>query len=233
MTLVDRITEALEALGGIAHYSELYSYLEQNAEAPLPRTWKASVRARIEENSSDSQAFREKNDLFFAVKGLGNGIWGLRSTLPEYIKAVDIDEPDNVTGIREGQNTPPTTTVETTRIIRDTLVTQQLKLLHHFQCQICGQSLHLYNQHYAEAHHIRPLGGGHHGSDTPNNIMVVCPNHHVEFDYGAIAVSPSELTIVHIDINYRLFGQPIHLHDLHQLTDENLNYHINNIFLGS
>ena len=57
MALVDRIVQALEALGGSAAYAELYDYLEKNAVAPLPRTWKDNVRGRVEEHSSDSNAF--------------------------------------------------------------------------------------------------------------------------------------------------------------------------------
>jgi len=37
---------------------------------------------------------------------------------------------------------------------------------------------------YAEAAHIRPLGDPHNGPDTPDNILCLCPNHHVLFDHG-------------------------------------------------
>ena len=36
-----------------------------------------------------------------------------------------------------------------------------------------------------EGAHIRPLGAPHDGPDTPDNILCLCPNHHVLFDQGA------------------------------------------------
>jgi predicted restriction endonuclease len=42
---------------------------------------------------------------------------------------------------------------------------------------------------YCEAHHIRPLGSPHDGPDEESNLVIVCPNHHVLLDYGAIRLS--------------------------------------------
>ena len=42
---------------------------------------------------------------------------------------------------------------------------------------------------YAEAHHLQPLGGDHHGPDVIENIICVCPNHHALLDYFAISLS--------------------------------------------
>lgn len=71
------------------------------------------------------------------------------------------------------------------RILRDTKVALRVKLLHEHRCQLCGSTITLPNgQRYAEAHHIRPLGTPHDGPDVPGNILCLCPNHHVEMDYG-------------------------------------------------
>ena len=69
MGLVDEIVQALEALGGHARYSDLYAYWEKHASTPLPKNWKDSIRGRIEENSSESRAFKGKQDLFYPVPG--------------------------------------------------------------------------------------------------------------------------------------------------------------------
>lgn len=42
---------------------------------------------------------------------------------------------------------------------------------------------------YSEAAHIRPLGAPHNGPDTEDNILCLCPNHHVLFDNGAISIA--------------------------------------------
>lgn len=227
MALVDKIVQALEALGGVAKYSELYSYLEKNAIAPLPKKWKASVRARIEENSSDSQAFKGRQDLFYAVNGLGNGVWGLRSNLLDNLVAIDIEEPaNNKFTIREGGGIPNRVPTTTTRIIRDTLMTRQLKMIYGYKCQICEKAVLLPGRLYAEAHHLRPLGGTHKGTDEVGNILVVCPNHHVEFDFAAIAIDPVELTIVHTDSSYPFLGKTVGFHSLHKINEVNLVYHM-------
>ena len=233
MALVDRIVQAFEALGGIASYSELYAYMEKNSPAPLPRYWKDSVRGRIEENSSDSKAFKGKMDLFYAVHGLGNGVWGLKSKLTKNIVAIDVEGPNELQKIGDGNLEPYRVETEITRIIRDTIMTKQIKLIYQYKCQICDKTILLYKSQYAEAHHLRPLGGVHRGTDDPGNILIVCPNHHVEFDYGAIAVHPVEMTVIYIDLNYSLTGKPVLFHPLHKINELNLAYHLDNVFQGN
>jgi HNH endonuclease len=87
--------------------------------------------------------------------------------------------------------------VQITRIIRDTLTARNLKALYEYRCQICGFRIEPQrNQFYIEAHHVQPLGGGHNGLDITNNMLVLCPNHHALFDYGAVRfVSKDEIEI--------------------------------------
>lgn len=233
MALVDQIVLALEHLGGVASYSELYAYLEKNSPAPLPRTWKDNVRGRIEEHSSDSKAFRGKRNLFYPVHGLGNGVWGLRSKLEQSPIAIDIENPEDLLKVKEGNPEPYRIETEITRIIRDTAMSKQLKSIYQHKCQICEQAITLHDKLYSEAHHLRPLGGAHKGTDEAGNILIVCPNHHVEFDFGAIAIHPIEMTVVHIEKNYRFTGKAISFHRLHKIESLNLAYHIDNVFQGT
>ena len=86
---------------------------------------------------------------------------------------------------------PPSERAESTtyRILRDTGLARRIKLLHEFQCQICGLAIDLPNgRRYAEAHHIHPLGEPHNGPDVAGNIIVLCPNHHAMCDYFAIRI---------------------------------------------
>ena len=56
-------------------------------------------------------------------------------------------------------------------------------------CQICKTRIPLgKNSYYSEAHHIRPLGSNHKGPDIKENLVVLCPNHHAEFDYGVLRI---------------------------------------------
>jgi putative restriction endonuclease len=77
----------------------------------------------------------------------------------------------------------------TLRIVRDTAVTRRVKLLHDYCCQVCGIRLHGAAGPYAEAAHIRPLGAPHHGPDVLENVLCLCPNHHVLFDLGSFGVA--------------------------------------------
>ena len=90
----------------------------------------------------------------------------------------------------------PTQRIESTtyRILRDTGLARRIKMLHDFQCQICGLAIELSDGlRYAEAHHIQPLGDPHDGPDVAGNIIVLCPNHHAMCDYFAITIDPSTL----------------------------------------
>lgn len=72
------------------------------------------------------------------------------------------------------------------RIVRDSLISRRLKHIHDFGCQVCGVRLDTPSGPYAEGAHIRPLGQPHDGPDTLENLLCLCPNHHVLFDKGAI-----------------------------------------------
>jgi putative restriction endonuclease len=77
----------------------------------------------------------------------------------------------------------------TLRIVRDTAVTRRVKMLHAHRCQVCGTQLRGAAGPYAEAAHIRPLGAPHHGPDVLENVLCLCPNHHVLFDLGSFGVA--------------------------------------------
>jgi len=84
---------------------------------------------------------------------------------------------------------PDRRNVRVSRIIRDTAQARAVKALYKSRCQMCGTRLQCPAGPYAEAAHIRPLGAPHNGSDTRNNILCLCPNHHVLFDNGAISIA--------------------------------------------
>jgi hypothetical protein len=99
---------------------------------------------------------------------------------------------------------------EVYRILRDTLLARTLKEMYQNQCQVCGESLQLSDSTaYSEAHHIKPLGKPLNGPDIAANILVLCPNHHVLCDYGALRLDFPEL----------------HHHPDHLIGAEFVNYH--------
>jgi predicted HNH restriction endonuclease len=64
---------------------------------------------------------------------------------------------------------------------------QTMKEIYDFRCMVegCGFSFLKKNgELYAEAHHLESLSDG--GPDDPDNIVVLCPNHHAQFHYANV-----------------------------------------------
>ena len=98
--------------------------------------------------------------------------------------------------------------------LRNTFLAAWMKRRYRETCQVCRERLELTNcTYYAEAHHIKPLGIPHNGPDVKGNILVVCPNHHVMFDRGALIIDPSSFVVSHVNDAIRpcrLLLQPWH-----------------------
>jgi len=108
--------------------------------------------------------------------------------------------------------------VQIMRIIRDTQAARHLKSLYEYRCQICGFRIEpKTNQFYAEVHHVQPLGGGHKGLDIISNMLVLCPNHHAMFDFGAVRfISEDTVKIARRDYSITV---------KHKLAPESIAYH--------
>lgn len=66
---------------------------------------------------------------------------------------------------------------------RDILAIALIKSLRGEVCQLCAKQIQKRNGgFYIEAAHLIPKRNG--GSELPSNIVLLCPNHHKEFDLG-------------------------------------------------
>jgi len=62
-----------------------------------------------------------------------------------------------------------------------------IKAKYQNKCQICGFTFRMASGgYYSEAAHIIPISSGKEGVDSPDNIWVLCANHHKMLDTGAI-----------------------------------------------
>jgi putative restriction endonuclease len=106
---------------------------------------------------------------------------------------------------------------EILRIVRDSAIGRQVKGLYDYKCQICGQKLECVGGPYAEAAHIRPVGRPHDGPDELENLLCLCPNHHVLFDRGSIQVAA----------DFTLIGTAgtLHIQKKHRISHDHLSYH--------
>lgn len=174
------VETALKNIGGVGSLAQIYDSVEAVRGGDLPHSFRAIVRRELEYNSSDSESFKGRFDLFYSVLGIGSGIWGLRELVAVTPEAVDVSPPERI----------PTYIY---RILRDTKMARDVKAAQSNRCQLCDTSLRLPKGEYAEAHHLQPLGAPHHGPDIAANIIVVCPNHHALLDYGALTLSLTDV----------------------------------------
>ena len=129
-----------------------------------------------------------------------------QSTLDEILLSTDLS-----------LSSPSRRTTTVSRIVRDSEASRRVKEFYEFKCQVCLATLHIAGGLYAEGAHIRPLGTPHAGSDSRNNILCLCPNHHVLFDYGAFSIS-DDLTFIGMDGG-------LQIHTDHLIDLRNLRYH--------
>ena len=73
---------------------------------------------------------------------------------------------------------------------RDRKKAAALKKHYNNTCMFCGFRLQVSeDSFYSEAAHIKPLGKPHEGPDTMKNMLMLCPNHHLQFDRGVLRLS--------------------------------------------
>jgi putative restriction endonuclease len=104
------------------------------------------------------------------------------------------------------------------RVVRDTMLSKTIKELYDYECQVCGLRIKTKVGYYAEGAHIRPLGKPHNGDDNINNLLCLCPNHHVMFDKGVFTIKD----------DFSLSGYEsgkLNIHDEHNISIENIKYH--------
>ncbi|GAA5189969.1 YDG/SRA domain-containing protein [Ferrimonas gelatinilytica] len=104
------------------------------------------------------------------------------------------------------------------RIVRDTEISLEIKRLYKNHCQVCCIAIPTKTGSYSEGAHIRPLGRPHNGDDSKDNLLCLCPNHHVMLDRGSFS----------IDDDFSLLGPisgKLRVNPHHDINEDNLKYH--------
>lgn len=128
---------------------------------------------------------------------------------------------------RSNDLSPPKKEYTVSRSIRNTAIAKELKQLYEHRCQVCGVRRERADSGYAEAHHIHPLGADPPGPDSKDNILVLCPNHHADFDYGMLSIDPDSLEISH-QYDSSVDGNTLTMMPDHEIAQAYLNYHNEN-----
>jgi len=132
---------------------------------------------------------------------------------PSGLKACDLAEP------------PERVATLVQRIVRDTSIARELKSQYRNVCQICKKAIYINaEQSYSEVHHLRPLGKDHRGLDVKENMMVLCPNHHVMFDFGVPLFKTQNLLVIN--------GKEVEFTDRHGVSRESIEYYMEHIYIG-
>jgi len=126
-----------------------------------------------------------------------------------------------------------TTQIQTSRMIRDTAMIKKLKNDHEYKCQICENRILVDKNpkhYYAEGHHLEPLSLNKNSTknvDIEENIIILCPNHHIEFEKHVIAIDISDCeTILHINGPKNKFhGKKIKDTDIHSIDRKFITHH--------
>ena len=75
-----------------------------------------------------------------------------------------------------------------------------IKRARNYECQICrGYVLKKNGDRYVEAAHITPKYLK--GKETPDNTLILCPNHHKEFDFGKVDIIERSTSEIEFTMN--------------------------------
>lgn len=221
----EKLIEAFEHFWGKASNAELKKYFlekyskkifESVKESSL--NWSINWQLQYFTKKDWWNLYRNKEDLFYNIK---RWIWWLNKNYKKELEKNILQASDlNITEAKRKQTT-------TNRIIRDTKIIIKLKKIYNNCCQICWKQIKISNNlFYSEWHHIKPLGKNHNWPDIEDNVIILCPNHHAEFDYWIIAIEPISNTIISKNYN----TNDLKLNILHIIDNEFLDYHLKEIY---
>lgn len=140
---------------------------------------------------------------------------------------LQMSQPNNRTETADSLEPPHRNFVSGMRVARDVQLVEELKRVYGHTCMICRQPLHGVSVPISEVHHVKPLGTPHNGPDVKENMLVLCPNHHAQFDAGVLGFD-FESRIVDIHGNL-ICSEPLRYHSIDRGF---LEYHNQNIYKG-
>ncbi|KTG30651.1 HNH endonuclease [Haloferax profundi] len=130
----------------------------------------------------------------------------------------DIELPDG----SETTERRPTTRDD---VVRNEELVRKLKALYDDTCQICGDRRRKGPDNgFSHVHHLMPLGEPHNGPDVPENVLVVCPNHHEDFENGMLSIDPQTLEVDHF-YEDSVTGRKVDTKNSHEIGPQYVAYH--------
>ena len=178
---VSDIEDALLALGGRGHINDIEAQVRASAPPPLPKALAQTIRARLQENSSDAKHYKGRKNLFRSVHGVAarKGIWELREVgLADLDQGLMMDDFNAVAEEGALKLREHLSRERSRSLIRS--FKQQLKSL---ACSVCdfdfAKKYGDLGTGYIEAHHTVPVASLQPGQVTRlSDLQAVCSNCH-------------------------------------------------------
>lgn len=108
------------------------------------------------------------------------------------------------------------------RLKRNVRLSEQIKKMYDYKCQICNIYLKTPFGGIAIGAHIKGLGKPHNGPDIIENMICLCPNHHEQFDDFGFYIDPKTYEIKGLQ---KYEGIKINFNKKHSINKEFLEYH--------
>jgi len=109
------------------------------------------------------------------------------------------------------------------RIKRDVSLSENIKEIYGYKCQVCNVYLKTPYGAIAIGAHIKGLGKPHNGPDVIENMICLCPNHHEQFDDHGFYIDSETYEIKGLE-GYD--GKKITLNKKHNIEKSFLKYHL-------
>ncbi|MEE1899219.1 hypothetical protein GN157_01620 [Flavobacterium rakeshii] len=115
-----------------------------------------------------------------------------KQEIVEELKGIDIKEPETVF-------------INNKVYKRDNKIIALIKFIRNSECQICKTYIRKKDgTKYIEAAHIIPKRQK--GPESPDNILLLCPNHHKEFDFGDVEIQIKTKNEIKFVMNGNLYS---------------------------
>lgn len=175
------IIEVIAELGGEATLKDIYGHIKERGGMKTKGAWENTVRRTIYNHSNDCDGFKGK-EIFYSVRGLGDGIWGIYDYKSTPNNA-DMSEDD--IGFPEGKKKARLhiSRERNPKVIRDAKKLFEDTHNGRLFCEICKFEFSaIYGElgkGFIEGHHLVPLSEIDKETITKvEDIAIVCSNCH-------------------------------------------------------
>jgi len=138
-------------------------------------------------------------------------------------KQIDILEKEIKPNLKPDYKRADRAATTVSRIKRDVSLSENIKEIYRYKCQVCNVYLKTPYGAIAIGAHIKGLGKPHNGPDVIENMICLCPNHHEQFDDHGFYIDPETYEIKGLE---GFEGKKITLNKKHNIEKSFLKYHL-------